>query len=186
MHALIETIALTDTGVRHDFGLATPPDLSHKTPSLKWVPVIVAASDPFDPATQKLVRQDDITIDDLTERRVATALTAQELADLAQAVTDNETDILAELDLEVQQAIGSGPQGVRLRALIELLNKRDNFNTNRIIELQNILLDAKNSTGGVANLRAAIPASFLGTATRSKQDAINDYKADIAAGNQNT
>jgi hypothetical protein len=76
--------------------------------------------------------------------------------------------------------------GVRTRALIELLNKRDNFLVNRIAELQAAMDAMKASSGAADNLRAAIPASWLATGTRTKADAIVDYKADINAGNQDT
>jgi hypothetical protein len=72
--------------------------------------------------------------------------------------------------------------GVQARALIDLLNKRDNFLTNRIIELQDALAAMKATTGGVAVLRDAIPASFLATNTRPRADAIQDYKDNIDTG----
>jgi len=73
--------------------------------------------------------------------------------------------------------------GVQTRALIDLLNKRDNFLVNRIMELQDAMVAMKASTGGIANLRTAIPGSFLATDTRSRADAIQDYKDNIDTGN---
>lgn len=76
--------------------------------------------------------------------------------------------------------------GVRIRALIELFNKRDNYLTNRIVELQEDLQAIKASTGAADNIRAAIRASYLATTTRTKPDAVQEYKDDINAGNQDT
>ena len=75
-------------------------------------------------------------------------------------------------------------EGIRLRALIELLNKRDNFLTNRVIELQNRVQAMLNSIGGVANMRTdGLAVSISATATRTRADAITDYRANIDAGN---
>ena len=72
---------------------------------------------------------------------------------------------------------------IDVRALIELLNKRDNYLTNRIEELQQALDAVKASAGPADNIRAAIPAFWLVTATRTRAAAITDYKDDINAGN---
>lgn len=82
-YALIETDTLTDTGKRYDI-TGTPPDLSHKSPPLKMVPVVVSPNPPFDPATEKLVRAADVvTLTELTESRQVVALSAEELDELA-------------------------------------------------------------------------------------------------------
>ena len=77
-------------------------------------------------------------------------------------------------------------EGIRIRALVELLNKRDNYIINRISELQTAFDDVKASTGAADNIRAAIPASWLATATRTKAQAMTDLTDDINAGNQDT
>ena len=77
-------------------------------------------------------------------------------------------------------------EGVHVRALIELFNKRDNYLVNRIVEIQDGLLAAKATAGGAQNTRDALPASYMATNTRTKADAIADYTADIDAGNQDT
>jgi len=75
--------------------------------------------------------------------------------------------------------------GVRVRALIELLNKRDNYLTNRVLELQARVQAMLSSTGGVANMRTdGLAVSISETATRTKADAVQDYRDDIDAGNQ--
>ena len=87
MHALIQTDTLTDNGQRHEFGADALPDLSHKNPPLKWVPVVIAADPAFDPATEKLQRAADvITLTELTESREIVAKTAEEQA----AYVDNQ------------------------------------------------------------------------------------------------
>lgn len=95
----------------------------------------------------------------------------------ALSTTTNRT--IATLDVDSTTAVG-----VRTRALIELLNKRDNYLVNRITELQTDLQAIKDSTGGTANIRNAINGSYLPTQTRTKADAVQDYKDDINAGNQ--
>ncbi len=76
--------------------------------------------------------------------------------------------------------------GVSARGLIELLNKRDNFLVNRVIELQGALTAMKATSGGAQNTRDAIPGSWLATNTRTKAAAITDYTDDINAGKQDT
>ena len=96
-------------------------------------------------------------------------------------VDDQELVTFRELAKKAPDILGSH-LGVQARALIDLLNRRDNFLTNRIIELQDALAAMKASTGAVGNLRAAIPGSFLGTNTRPRADAIQDYKDNIDTG----
>ena len=104
------------------------------------------------------------------------AVDAAEAAALTQANRDVAVGLPDEL---------SG-DGVRVRALIELLNKRDNYLVNRVAELQGALV-ALQSSGGNAGARLdGLPASYLATATRPKADAVQDYKDDINAGNQDT
>lgn len=82
-YALILTDTLTDTGKRYDFD-GTPPDLSHKNPPMKLVPVVVSPDPAFDPAAEKLQRAADvITLTELTESQEVVAKTAQEQADYA-------------------------------------------------------------------------------------------------------
>ena len=104
----------------------------------------------------------------------------KDVVDAAEALAitvDNRDTVTAEVD-EVSSV------GTKDRAMIELHNKRANFLINRVIELQDALLAMAASTGSVNNLRAAIPASFSLTATRAKPAAVQDYKDDINAGNQ--
>jgi len=72
--------------------------------------------------------------------------------------------------------------GMSARAIIETLNKRDNYLVNRIMELQTAMDDMKASTGGIANLRAVIPATFMPTDTRPRADAVQAYKDEIDSG----
>lgn len=82
-HALIKTDTLEDTGKRNDFGGDTPPDLSHKTTPLAWVPVIPRGTRPaYDEATHAApgAGADVVAIDGITETwDAAVALTQAEL-----------------------------------------------------------------------------------------------------------
>jgi hypothetical protein len=93
------------------------------------------------------------------------------------AVATNRAIPIADVD-------GNKVVSVKDRAMIELHNQRINYAINRVIELQEDLQAIKSSTGGTANIRAAIRPSYLTTATRPKSDAVQDYKDDINAGNQ--
>lgn len=73
--------------------------------------------------------------------------------------------------------------GMGMRSIIETFNKRDNYLTNRILQLQQAMDDMKASTGAADSIRDAIPAVFLPTATRPRNDAIQDYKDEITSGN---
>ncbi len=101
---------------------------------------------------------------------------AVDAAEAAALVTSNRATAAAAPD-DTQD-----PIGWETRALIELLNKRDNYLVNRIAELQSALDNVKASSGPADNIRAAIPASWMATATRPRGDAIQDYKDDINAG----
>lgn len=72
--------------------------------------------------------------------------------------------------------------GVDVRALIQLSNRRDNYLVARIAELQDALLAIKATSGGTANIRNAIPASFLRTKVRDLRSSIQSYKDDISNG----
>lgn len=78
-------------------------------------------------------------------------------------------------------------ENVRVRGLIELLNKRDNYLTNRIIELQERVQAMLDSSGNLSNMKAAGSAiNISATNTRGYQAAVTDYQEDINAGNQDT
>lgn len=76
--------------------------------------------------------------------------------------------------------------GTSVRAIIELFNKRDNYLTTRIEELQDAMAAMKATSGGTSNLRNAIPSSFLATNTRSRPEAHQDYKDIINSGDVDT
>lgn len=100
---------------------------------------------------------------------------AVDAAEAAQAVQDRRTAANTTPD-EVTAL------GVEFRALVELVNKRDNYLTNRVLELQAAFDAIKASSGPADNIRNAIPASWLATATRDRPTAISAYKADVSAG----
>jgi len=95
---------------------------------------------------------------------------------LADFVTDSRTSSIAFID-----AVSDTIAWVT-RALVETFNKRDNYIINRIVELQDALTAVKNSSGPADNIRAAIPASWLATNTRTKPQAIAEYKDNVTAG----
>jgi hypothetical protein len=102
------------------------------------------------------------------------------------AVTQAQVDNQELLDFREQAKLAPDIEGshlgVQARALIEMFNRRDNYLTNRILQLQTALDDMKASTGAVGNLRDAIPATFMPTQTRPRADAIQDYKDEIDSG----
>lgn len=118
-----------------------------------------------------VITGDVVTLMNLSARdAVDAAILAQQTTDIRDATHDPMLTGLDEI-------------GMRIRALIELFNKRDNYLTNRIAELQTAMDGMKASTGNVSNLRDAIPTSWLATNTRSRANAIQDFRDDINAGN---
>jgi hypothetical protein len=99
---------------------------------------------------------------------------ARRLRNRARAVAAPDTSSLAEENFVID--------GVQLRELIELFNRRDNYLVNRIIQLQEDLQAIKASNGPADNIRAAIRGSYLPTATRTRAEAIQTYKDEINAG----
>ena len=81
---------------------------------------------------------------------------------------------------------GGDPLSIAQRAELGERNSRDNYLATRIEELQVALGAMKSSNGGVANLRAAIPASWSPTATRLRADARQDLRDEIDSGQSNT
>jgi len=104
---------------------------------------------------------------------------AVDAAQAAALVSDNRVEA-------VDVADANDGTGFHVRALIELLNKRDNYLTNRIEELQAALDAMKASTGNIAALRDSIPATWLPTNTRPRPDAVQDYKDSITTGGVDT
>jgi len=131
----------------------------------------------FDPATSEL------EVDDVTQPALDTAHAAY-VADQANidAATAQEITVA---DRGLAEDLPDSPlqDGMSSRSIIEIFNKRDNFLTTRIIELQDAMAAMKASAGTVQNLRDAIPATFLPTQTRPRNDAIQDYKDEISSGN---
>jgi hypothetical protein len=76
-----------------------------------------------------------------------------------------------------------GAVGMQNRSLIEVFNQRDNYLINRVLQLQQAMDDMKASTGAADSIRDAIPATFLPTVTRPRNDAIQAYKDEIDSGN---
>ena len=136
-----------------------------------------------DPATEKwgnveaTYDTDNATVNRV---RVIIPLTQQGMDDYESQQAANDAEILLELDAEPDTPIRTGAhESVRLRAQIELHNKRINYALNRIIELQSAFL-ALQSSGGNANSRLnALPTSYLATNTRTKAEAVTAYKDDL-------
>jgi len=110
--------------------------------------------------------------------------TAPEQAVIDQAIADAVTT--RDRTAGSAAADDPGAVGMQNRSLIEVFNQRDNYVINRIEELQQAMDAMKLSTGAVQNLRDAIPASFLTTATRPKGDAVQAYKDEIDSGGADT
>jgi thioesterase domain-containing protein len=103
---------------------------------------------------------------------------ARDAVDAQRAADKLAADRAGAIALNTEE--GSG--GMHIRELFEVFNKRDNYMVNRIIELQNALVTLVQAAGN-ANARIdTLPASYLATATRTRQDAIQDYEDDINAG----
>jgi len=120
-----------------------------------------------------------ITGDVLSEMDAGEKATVDAAEAAAQAATA-KTDALADPDLTLADV------GFRLRSLIELFNKRDNYLANRILELQEDLQAIKASSGPADNIRAAIRPSYLATQTRARPAAVSEYKANITSGSVDT
>jgi len=84
--------------------------------------------------------------------------------------------------LAVDEVDINAESGFHIRAAAEVFNKRDNYIINRLDEVQATLLAIKATTGGTANIRDAIPASFMATNTRTRAATVQDYKDIINAG----
>lgn len=123
-----------------------------------------------EPSKYWTITGDDVTLKSSAEQAVVdAALDAQKTqADRDEVIaTPDNTDAL----------------GTQIRALIQLTNKRDNYLTNRIIELQNRVQAMCDSSGAVANMKAdGLAVSISATNTRDRADAVQDYKDDTAAG----
>lgn len=109
---------------------------------------------------------------------------AVDAADAAALLANNRTE--ASDIPDISSGIGLGERGINSRELFEVFNKRDNYLVNRVAELQAAFDAVKATTGPADNIRAAIPASWLATNTRTRAEAITDYKDDINAGNADT
>lgn len=94
----------------------------------------------------------------------------------AEAQTENRATVVVETDSK------KSPIGTRDRALIGTLNKRINWLTNRVIELQEDLQAIKGSSGPANAIRDAIRPGYSATATRPRPDAIQAFKDDVNAG----
>ncbi len=72
--------------------------------------------------------------------------------------------------------------GIQLRELFEVFNKRDNYLVTRIEELQTALIALQGGSGNANSRLDGLPTSYLATSTRTRAQAIQDYKDDINAG----
>lgn len=95
-------------------------------------------------------------------------------------------DALAERDAARAEAteLATRVDGMatELRALIATCNRRDNYLTNRVIELQAALLAVQSSGGNAGTRLDGMPTAYLPTATRDRPAAIQAYLEDVAAG----
>ena len=115
---------------------------------------------------------DIFTLMDQSARDAAdAAIEAQLLLD------ERNTAIIAPYEVYVDDIAG-----IQLRALFEVFNKRDNYLVTRIAQLQIALTDLQSSSGNAATRLDGLPVNYLPTNTRTRFDAIRDYKDDIDSG----
>lgn len=106
---------------------------------------------------------------------------AVDAAEAAALTNQNRADAVANVD-NTEESVGW-----ELRELIELFNKRDNYIVNRMVEIQDTLVAIRDQTFGT-QARQNIDAGFptLATSTRTRAQAVQDYKDDINAGGADT
>ncbi len=123
------------------------------------------------PAIYWTITGDTVTLQSQAERDATDAAIAAALL-----VVDRATNVTAVDSID--------SDGMRIRALIQTFNRRDNYLVNRIEQLQDVVMAMLNSTGAVGNMRADGLAltPMLATNTRTLGDARQDYKDDINAG----
>ena len=105
----------------------------------------------------------------------AAGQTAADAAEATEENTEHRAQNVANVDNRTSV-------GMQTRALLENANKRINWLTNRVIELQEDLQAIKASTGAAQNIRDAIRPNYLNTATRPLPDAVQAYKDEINSG----
>ena len=115
-------------------------------------------------------------VGDTVSEMNASEKAAVDAAETAAALANAQTIALNDADDTVRGV------GHEIRAIIEIFNKRDNYLTNRIVELQEDLQAIKASSGGASTIRGAIRNNYLATNTRPKPDAVQDYKDEITSG----
>ncbi len=96
-----------------------------------------------------------------------------------------DTEIADNLQLSRRSdavALPDDTESLSLRELFEVFNKRDNYLINRVTELQDTLIALQNGSGNAGARLDALPSSYLATNTRTRAQAIQDYKDDITAG----
>lgn len=161
----------------------TPPeDMKERYPAESFVDVQGApqsnAGWVYDPDLSAVTGQPSkywIITGDVVSLMNQAARDAVDVAEAAAVLASNRADAIS-------MTVEPGDFGIKIRELIELFNKRDNYLTTRILELQSALGAVKATSGPADNIRTAIPGSFLATATRTRAAAIADFTADINAG----
>jgi hypothetical protein len=112
---------------------------------------------------------------------------AQDAVDAAELAAREAQSRTISVDAVAEPLTNNALTGHQMRAIIELFNKRDNFNTTRIIELQNQVQAMIGSTGNIANLRAdGAAVAISATSTRTRPEAITDYNDIINSGGVDT
>jgi len=126
------------------------------------------------PLAYRKIAGDVVSEMDAAEKAAVDAAVAAALVASNRATTASEPD-------ETVESLGW-----RVRALIELFNKRDNYLVNRISEIQDAMDAMKATAGNAQAMRDAIPSSWLATSTRPRSEAVQDFKDDINAGGADT
>lgn len=121
------------------------------------------------PTKYWIITGDVITLMDQAARDAVDA------AEAAAALADAKTE--ADAAPDSKEALG-----VEFRALIAILNQRDNYLVNRISELQAALDTVRDTAGNAAARLDTLPASWLATNTRDRPDAVQAYRDEISSG----
>ena len=114
--------------------------------------------------------------------------------DVLSEMTQPEKDVVDAADLAAQiaasrqaaiDALGlNEPLGHESRAIIEWFAGQRNVHITRMEEIHAAFTAMKDSTGGIANLRGAIPASFGSMANKGRDTVVTEIETDLAAQNQ--
>lgn len=140
----------------------------------------LAGGDPllimFDPSLSEL------EVPDVTQAALDAAFTTYTADQTNIDAATATAIIIARRNRVTRDVSDSGVSGIRIRALIMIMNRRDNALINRIIELQDTLKGIQAAGGTPANRLNGLPTSYMPTSTRTRAQIVQEYKDDIDSG----